>query len=105
MLEIRDDQKCLLSIQPVDKKGNPAAVDGIPEWFTSNTDLLAIDPAADGLSATVSAIGPLGSGVISVKADADLGEGVTPLAGALEVLVVGGSAVTIAISPGTPEDQ
>jgi len=105
MLELRDDQKVTLSIQPVDKKGNPAKLDGAPEWFISNSDLLTLSAADDGMSAVVTAIGPLGSSVVSVKADADLGEGVTPIVGALEVLVVGGSAVTLEIKAGTPEDQ
>src|SRR5262245_20649831 len=34
----------------VDKKGNPAPVDGIPEWLVDNPNLVALTPAADGLT-------------------------------------------------------
>lgn len=104
-MDLRDDQQVTLSIQPVDKRGNPAALDGAPEWFSGNSEIATVEPAADGLSATVKAVGPLGATVISVKADADLGEGVTPLAGGMDINVVSGAATTLTVTAGEPIDQ
>src|SRR6267142_6349149 len=55
MLQLTDVQKCTLSIAPVDAKGNPAPVDGAPSWSVSDPALLDLTPAADGLSAVVTA--------------------------------------------------
>ena len=104
-MNLQDSQKVVLSIKPVDKKGNPALLDGAPVWLSSNTDLLTVAAAPDGLSATVTAVGPLGTGTISVTGDADLGAGVTEIAGTLDVTVVAGAAVTVSIEPGTPTEQ
>lgn len=103
MLELKDTQQATLSIQPVD--ANPAPVDGAPVWTTSNSEVVSVQAAEDGLSAIVKAVGPLGSAVVSVKADADVGEGVTQIAGVLEVQVFAGAAVTVQIKAGTPEEQ
>src|SRR6266478_125156 len=80
MLQLTDTQKCTLSIAPVDAKGNPAPVDGAPSWSVSDPALLDVAPAADGLSAVVTAKGPLGAGQVNVQADADLGAGVVTIA-------------------------
>ena len=104
-LTLTDVQKCALSIQPVDAKGNPAPVDGIPAWTVSDAALLTLQTAADGLSATVLAVGPLGNGQVTVTADADLGAGVVNIQGILDVTVVASQATTLAISAGTPENQ
>ncbi len=101
---LTSSQLVSLSVVVTDKKGNPAAVQD-PVWAISNSELLAIVPAADNLSATVSAIGPLGTVTVSFQADADLGAGVVPVAGLLEVEVVAGAASLITITPGTPSEQ
>jgi hypothetical protein len=100
-----DDQKVALSIAPVDAKGNPAAVDGAPAWASSDETVLTVAASADGLSATVTAVGKLGAAQISVTADADMGAGTVPIAGVLDVSVVAGQAVSLSISTGTPEAQ
>lgn len=104
-LNLTATQNCNLSVAITDKKGNPAPVEGVPEWAVDNSELLSIEPAADGLSAVISAVGPLGTALVSLQADADLGEGVTPLAGTLEVVVGAGAATVVEIVPGTPEEQ
>lgn len=106
MLIITATQKCSLSISIKDSKGNPAQVDGIPVWSTSNASVLTVAAAADGMSATVSAVGPVAASVqVSVTADADLGSGVETLTGLLDVQVIAGEASVLAISSGTPEEQ
>jgi hypothetical protein len=103
--QMSDSQQVTVTIKVMDKKGNPAPVDGVPVWLTDNTELLALTPAADGLSCLVAAVGPLGTATVSVTADADLGAGVTPIVGTLDVQITGGTATTATLAPGTPTEQ
>lgn len=97
-------QKCPVSITPVDKKGNKAPVDGIPEWNVSAPGIVSLFPAADGMSCDIVALA-LGTAQVNVKADADLGSGVTTITGVLDVEVVASQAVGFAINTGTVVDQ
>jgi hypothetical protein len=101
---LKDTEQVVLSVLPVDAKGNPAPVDGAPAWGSSDPTVATVTPAADGLSATVAAVGPLGKTQISVTADADLGEGVESVVGTLDIEVVAGKAVSLSIKTGTPEE-
>jgi hypothetical protein len=105
MFQMSSTQEVNVAIKVVDNKGNPARVDGAPEWSADNSELLSLTPSADGMSCMVSAVGPLGSGMVSVEADADLGAGITPLFGVLEFQITGGTATTIEIVPGEPKEQ
>lgn len=105
MLIITDSQQVDLAIKPVDKKGFPAQVDGVPVWATSDPTIATIEPSADGLSAVVKAATALGSVQISVSADADLGAGVETITGLLDLEVAAGKAVSLAIIAGTPTEQ
>lgn len=103
-MKITASQKFTASIQPVDAKGNPAEVQaGSVQW--EGPDTLTITPSEDGLSAEIAAKGPLGSGQVSVSADADLGEGVTTIAGTLQVDVVAGQAVSLGVNTSDPVEQ
>jgi hypothetical protein len=102
---LTDTQKVSASIQPVDVHGHPALVDGIPVWTTSDPTLLEVVPSLDGMNAEILASGEIGIGQVIVEADADLGEGVVTLTGILDVTVIGGAAVALEISVGTPEEQ
>lgn len=103
MLVVTDVQKVTLSIAPVDAKGNPAPVDGVPTWAVSDATLATITPAADGLSAVVTASGPLGTFQANVSADADLGAGTTTITGTLDIQVTASQATSLNIAAGTPE--
>jgi hypothetical protein len=103
--QMSDSQQTTVAVKFVDKKGQPAPVDGIPEWSTDNTDVLALTPAADGLSCLVQAVGPLGTGTLTLKADADVGDGVTPIVGTLEVVITGGQATTVTLEASEPVEQ
>lgn len=104
-MNITDTQEVALSITPVDKKGNPAQLDGPPVWASSNTEVVTVTAAADGLSAVATAVGPLGTATISVKADGDLGAGVNTISGTLDITVVGSGAVTLKIVAGAVTEQ
>jgi len=100
---LNDTQKVKASITLVDVKGNPAQVDGVPVWESSNEELLSVTPEADGMSATISAVGALGTGQVKVGADADLGAGTTQLVGVLDVDVIASEATAISFAVSTPE--
>ena len=90
------DQEATLSIQPVDRVGNPASVDGVPQWSSANGFAMLV-PSDDGMSCVVRS-NQAGTDQVSVKADADLGEGVKELVGMMDVEFLAGEAVSISIS-------
>jgi hypothetical protein len=104
MLLLTTVQKVVLRVRPVDAKGNPAPVDGPPEWTVSNPALasLLVDP--DGLGAVLLATGPVGTCQVNVSADADLGEGFTQISGVLDVEIAPAQAVALAIETGPVEN-
>lgn len=102
-LILTDEQKAALAIQPVTAAGNPARVDGTPEWSSSDEAIVTIVPSFDGLSAEAVTVGPVGVAQVSVKVDADLGNGIRTLTATLDVEVIAAEAVTVGITAGTPE--
>ena len=62
--------------------GNAGRVDGIPTWSNSAPDVVQMDVAGDGMSATVTMLKE-GTAQLEAKGDADLGDGVR------EVLILG----------------
>lgn len=103
MLLLTDVQHCSLHIQPVDARGNAAAIDGDPVWTVSDQTILSITPSVDGMTATITALGPLGTCQVNVTADADLGDGTHEISGVLDVQVQAGEAVSLGITADTPE--
>lgn len=101
-LQLTASQKVDLSIQPVDKKGNPAEVEDIV-WMTDNSEVLALSFV--GNSCTVAAVGPMGVASVTVTVDAKIGDGVETLTGRLDIEVVAGQATAINITAGTPVEQ
>lgn len=104
-LILTDLEKVSLSVAFTTAVGNPATVDGVPVWATSDESVLSVVASEDGLSAVVTTVGPLGSAQVSVTADADLGEGVKPLVGTLDVTVVGSEAVFAIVAASAPEPK
>lgn len=102
---LTDEQKVHLAIQPVTASGNPAVVDGVPEWAASDPAVVALIVAADGLSADATTVGPVGASQVSVSADADLGSGIRTISGVLDVQVVAAEAASLAFQVGTPEPK
>lgn len=104
LLTLLDNQQARVSIAPVSKAGNPAKIDGVPVWSSSNADIVVV-PEESGLAALVRAAGPIAAGTITITADADLGEGVKPIEGKFNVAVEGGQAADFGISFGDVVDQ
>jgi hypothetical protein len=101
-MNLKVNQNLPVSIEIKDKFGNPAIVDGVPSWSLTAQGLADLEVAADGMSALVKPIGPVGSVSVQVSADADLGAGVTAILGELAIELIAGDAETIAIAAGTP---
>jgi len=104
-MNLTNSQQILLTLAPKDRRGETAPVDGIPTWASSDETLLAVLPAADGMSALVKAVGPLGDGRVTATADADLGDGVVPITGAADFTVTPGQATVLELAAGSPEEQ
>jgi hypothetical protein len=102
---ISTTQQVQLSAKFSDRRGRPAQVDGRPEWSTDKSDVLMLSPTDDGLSCVVAAAGPLGTARVTMTADADLGDGVKPLIGFLDVEVTPGEATVVEVTAGSPEEQ
>ncbi len=103
--QLKDGEKVTLAIDPRDVDGNPAAIDGAPAWTSSDTTLIVVTPnPADAKQADAATVpgAPLGTVTISVSVDADLGAGVTTLAGTLDIEKVAGDATVVNVVPGTP---
>ncbi len=104
-MQMTADQKVAVSISitnPV--TGKPAKVDGVPVWATSDETVITVEPAADGMSATVSGV-TAGDARVVVTADADLGAGVSTISGALDFTIEAGALPTITLTAGVPEAQ
>lgn len=92
------DKKAIIAPIIQDKAGNPARVDGVPSWSVSDEGFGTLTVAPDGMSAEYLPSGTLGSMQVNLEADADLGEGVKPLKGALDVQIEAGEAAVIVLN-------
>ena len=92
------------TIAVTDKFGNPAAVDGVPVWESTDEMIAAVAPSADGMSCTIVSTGKMGTVQVNVRLDADLGDGVTELNGMALLDVTAGQASAIAILVGEDFD-
>jgi len=105
-LTLTDIQEVVLSIAPKDVEGNPAALEGVPTWTSSDVAIVTVTPAADGLSATAITVGPEGAATITVVAQGDLtGGGTDTVTDTVEITVVGSQASSLNVSAGTPPQR
>jgi len=105
MLLLSNAQKVTATIEALDQYGNPARIDGVPEWNNSDATIVDLVAAADGLTAVITALGPLGTVQISATADADLGQGVRPINVVADIQVEPSEAVSLGIKFGAPEPK
>lgn len=107
-LILTDEQQVVLKLSPKTAKGNPAKIDGLPTWSSSDPTVLTVTAdAADatGMTALAVAVGPLGTAQAQASADADLGAGVRTITSVLDIEVQAAEAVTLTIDAGTPTVQ
>lgn len=100
-LSLTDIQHAPLAISAVDAAGNPAVFPaGAVTWTSSAPTIATVTPSADGLTADVAAVGPLGAAqvLVSVVVDPTL----PPLTGTLDVTVTASAAATIQVTAGAP---
>ena len=90
MFLLRDDQTAHVIIKAVDAKGFDATLQTIT--YSSSDEKVATV-----LGGVIAAVAP-GTATINVVADADLGAGVVKIAGTLDVQVVAGQAVALAVT-------
>lgn len=96
------DKKLPLSLEIKDAAGNPAKIDGKPQFALSDESAGSLEVAEDGLSALFTPSGKAIAFKIQAKVDADLGEGVKEVVGELDVEVLSGEAVFVGIVAGEP---
>ena len=94
--------------QFVDRRGNPARVDGVPEWSASATDRVQLTPADDGMSCRVDSLNlptdPDAPVTVRMDADSDLGAGRTDIFGQVAVTITQPQATEVRLSVSTPTD-
>ncbi len=100
-IKLTNEQKVNVTITPRTDTGKPAKLDGSPTWtvISGNSQVAVSD---DGLSADLISSDEPGETQISVKADADLGEGIEELAEVIILTVIGATAKNLGLSAGTP---
>jgi hypothetical protein len=87
MANLNTSQQVPATLAITNAAGQPAPVDGVPVWASSDETVILVTPAADGMSAVAAAVAP-GTGRITVTADADTGAGVTTITGVSEDIIV-----------------
>lgn len=97
-------QEVTADIQPVDARGNPAPVDGVPVWSVSDPAILSVRVSDNGLSAVITPTGGLGNAQVTVTADARLGEEVRAIVGTGDLTVVAAEASALRLAFGVPTD-
>ena len=90
MFLLRDDQTASVTVKAVDAKGFDAALQTIT-YSSSNEAVATV------LGGVIAAVAP-GTATINVVADADLGAGVVEIVGTLDIQVVAGQAVALAVT-------
>jgi hypothetical protein len=93
------DEQLPLALMPEDKAGNASKVDGVSTW-SCDASMGTIVAAEDGLSATFTPVGPLGTTKVQALADADLGEGVKSILAEVEIQILAGETVRMNIKAG-----
>lgn len=99
---ITNEQKVRVELHPVTDAGHPVSLDGIPTWEVISGES-TVEADADGLAAMLVSSDNPGDTQVLVKADADLGSGVTEVSDVITLHVAGAQAKNLGLSVGTPE--
>lgn len=102
---ILTEQFCTVSIAAFkDSRGKTVKVSDTPQWATDNSDLVTIEPAADGMSCKVTTGLMTGAAKVQMSVDADPGEAVSTIVGTAEFTITALNATTVALQVDTPAD-
>jgi hypothetical protein len=102
---LTDTQQVELVVTAKNKRGQAVAVQS-PAWKSSDESIVSVAvDAGDPMKATAKAAGPAGAAMVTFEADGDLGDGVQPIVGTLDVVVTSGPATVIEIAAGSPTEQ
>jgi hypothetical protein len=109
-ITITDSQQVTVTVTgAIDKKGNPAPIDGTPTFASADTAICTFetDPSdATGMTGLLKAVGPLSSATaISVTADAKIGPEVVEITLNGLAEITAGEATSFSVTVGTPAEQ
>jgi hypothetical protein len=103
-INLTTTQKVKVTLAPTTESGNPATLDGEPQWTVESGDC-TVEPEEGGLSAYILAGGSAGESIVKVVADADLGAGVRHIEDLVTVNVTSEEAAALGLTVGAPEEQ
>jgi hypothetical protein len=108
-MDITTDQNLPnVTLAITNNRGQPAPVDGVPLWASSDETIIMVTPSGDGMSAVIDTVAN-GTARVTVTADADLGAGTVSLTGVSEDIVVtigpNSLASVMTLSLGAPADK
>ena len=93
------DNTVTVSAAFTDKSGNAVAPAVAPIWTVDNLAVAVVAPAADGMSAVVTPVGPMGTAVVTVTAGSIIGSTSLTFAAGAPVSVVLTDVVNAAVVP------
>jgi hypothetical protein len=106
VVELNIDQQVTFTLDPRDRAGNPARLDGVPTWAAENTTVLALEPSADGLTCVARSTDLTGETTVTATCDADLDVGEERIILGVATVVVGsGEAQVVELVAGAPEPK
>lgn len=97
---LTEEQEVDAELSAFTASGNPARIDGVPRWSSSDSSVVKVTPDSTGMKAVISAVGPIGTAQISIAADADMGSGVREIFQLQEIEVVAAEATTLSVKLG-----
>jgi hypothetical protein len=105
-VELKDSQLVRGTLEFKDAKGNTATVQtGSVKFESSDEDVFTVEQNKESEVDLTIVAGRPGGAELRWSADADLGEGVKPISGAIAVVVESGEAVGAGVRFGEPEEQ
>jgi hypothetical protein len=93
------DDELVIEPEFQDAYGNPSSKVENVEYLVDNTDLGEVVREGD-VNGVLVPRGPLGTIKVTLRADADMGAGVTPVIGTLDVDLTGGAVKVVTLKPG-----
>lgn len=106
MVQIRNNQKVSGQLKAKDSKGDDAQIQaGSVQVSVDNSEVASVEQDPDDETKITVVGGRAGATVLRIKADADLGEGVTEITAEVAVEITAGQATGFGVEFGEPQDQ